>query len=438
LKLDVRQANPRAVVEEALDLFGVVAADKDIELLHWVDDDVPAVVKLDDARLRQVLVNLISNAVKFTEKGSVAVDLRVEPAGAAASNVCRLKFSVRDTGIGIAPEDQVRLFKPFTQVDDSNARRFGGTGLGLSISRNLVQLMGGEISIESVPGQGSVFSFTVPIEAGPPFSRSVADLSALCAVLCAGPGPFRDEFARCAKRWRLPLTVIGQAAGRNASPSEIAFVELSFERARRLAAEPAGALPWASERAYALVPMSLENSVRSALRAHFVRLINKPLHHDAMLGLLAGIKPFATAEKAGPREFGLNVLIVEDNPVNQRLVQKLLLNLGCKTTVADNGRIGVEALAGATTPFDLVLMDLHMPELDGPGAIVKIRRGEAGPAAASVWITVLTADGRPEQRQHMMAAGANDYLLKPVSVAELAASLKRFIDLRQSLPTISI
>ena len=434
LKLKAQHANPRAAVEDTLDLFGVTAARKGIELLHWIEDNVPAVVQVDDARLRQVLGNLVSNAVKFTSKGVVEVTLRAEREGDAEPARWKLFFAVRDTGIGIAPENYDRLFKPFSQLDASITRRHTGTGLGLAISRNLVQMMGGEIRIDSSLGQGSVFSFTIPVEAVPGMARTVPELSPFPFALCAAPGPFRDEFSRLAGRWRLPLTEGDSPSEFPERPGEIAFVELSLGRARQLAAGPAGYLPWPPQRAYAIVPMGLENDVRSALRTHFYQVINKPLHHDAMMGLLIGIKPSEERRKEIPRNFGVNVLIVEDNLVNQRLVQRLLLNLGCTTAVAGNGLICLEMLSQAKAPFDLVLMDLHMPELDGLGAISRIRGGEAGSGAASVWITVLTADARPEQKQKVFAAGANDYLVKPVSLAELAASLRIHADSRRRRP----
>jgi PAS domain S-box-containing protein len=434
LKLEVQQANPRAAVEDTLDLFGVTAAKKGIELLHWIDDDVPAVVQVDDARLRQILGNLVSNAVKFTSKGVVEVTLRAEREGDAAAGRWKLFFAVRDTGIGIAPENHGRLFKPFSQVDASITRPHTGTGLGLAISRNLVQMMGGEIRIDSALGKGALFSFTVPVEAVPAMTRSVPDLASLRVALCASPGPFRDEFLRLAQCWQLPLIVDSSPAGLAGESCEIAFVELSLEQAAQFAAKPAGELPWPPEKAFAILPMGLENNVRSTLRTHFCQLLNKPLHHDALMGLLTGIKPADGSGKPIQRNFGLNVLIVEDNLVNQRLVQKLLLNLGCKATVAGNGLIGMDVLSRARPPFDLVLMDLHMPELDGLGAIDRIRSREEGIGAPPIWITVVTADARPEQRVKALAVGANDYLVKPVSLTELATALRRCVDKRRQWP----
>ncbi len=432
LKLELQPSNPRACVEDTLDLLAVQAADKGLELLHWTEEGVPAVVMVDDARLRQVLVNLINNAVKFTEKGVIEVSLSAELVKAAPEPDqpadWLLKFVVRDTGIGIAAEHGSMLFKPFRQVDESTTRRHGGTGLGLAISRNLVELMGGTIDFESMPGHGSAFTFTVPASAVAGMTRVAPELGRLRIGLVAPDGLFRDEFTRLAQRWGVPLAAAETIAAFPREGWDIAFVALDAELARQIVA--GSALPLPREHTYALVPVSLPSDLRVALRAHFCQLINKPLHHDSLLSLLAGFRPAARAAKAPGKEFGLNVLAVEDNLVNQRLVQKLLHNLGCRATIAGNGRIALEDLARPEAAYDLVLMDLHMPELDGLGAIEKIRAGEAGEAVQKIWIAVLTADARAVQKERVMAAGANDYLVKPVSLTELAASLQLYLERR--------
>ena len=204
MKLELQPANPRACVEDTLDLLAVLAASKGLELLHWVDDDVPAVIMADDARLRQVLVNLVNNAVKFTEAGEVEVTVRAEgrpPGGGGRPRPGRLTFAVRDTGIGIPTESGERLFKPFRQVDESTTRRHGGSGLGLAISKNLVELMGGEIHFRERRSAAARFSLSpCPAAAAPAWPRP-PDLGRLRLALAARPGPFRDEFARLARRW---------------------------------------------------------------------------------------------------------------------------------------------------------------------------------------------------------------------------------------------
>lgn len=427
MKLESAPTNPRAVVEDVLDLFAVAAAAKAVELLHWIDDDVPAAIMVDDARIRQVLANLVGNAVKFTERGVVEVTVTLAPGEPG-----RLAVRVRDTGIGIPLEHQAGLFKPFRQVDETSTRKYGGSGLGLAISRNLAQLMGGDIELASTPGEGSRFTLTIPAVAAPDLVRTVPSLKGLRLALVCPPGPFRSEFERLTRRWNASLASVSTVAELSQVPADVACVVLNEASAAQLADAPAGTVPWPAARACALVPLGLESDRRKALAKHFGQLINKPLRHDAVAGLLAAGNAEAAkaAAPAAPRKFGLNVLVVEDNLVNQRLVQRLLVNLGCQSTLAGNGRIGLEALRAAPAPYDLVLMDLHMPELDGLGAIERIRKGEAGDVAQRVWITVLTADARAEQKERVYEAGANDYLVKPVALNDLATSLRRFADTR--------
>ena len=444
LKLDLRPCSPRACVEETLDLLAVQAAGKKVELLHWVEDDVPAAVMADDARLRQVLVNLTGNAVKFTDGGEVEVTVRAEK-GAAAGVAAEwlLTFTVRDTGIGIAATDQEKLFKPFNQVDVSTTRRHGGTGLGLAISKNLLQLMGGRISLESGVGRGSTFTFTLPAAAAPALERARPDITGLRIALAAKPGPFRAEFARLARRWHAPLVEVDTATALPDVAWDVALVEADAELAHALAAAAGGRPPaalgvlrelgpsaWPVDKTYAIVPLSLPRELRLVLQGHFHEVINKPLHHDAMLELLAGARPVAAVEER-PARFDLNVLVAEDNVVNQRLVQKLLWNLGCTFTVTENGLAVLAELTRAAEQYHLVLMDLHMPEMDGLTAIQKIRSGEAGPHARNLWIAALTADARTEQKERVRAAGGNDYVVKPIKLGELADALRRYVAAHQ-------
>lgn len=421
LKLEAQPTNPRAVVEDAVDLFAVPANERGLHLLHWVEDDVPAAILIDDVRLRQILANLVGNAVKFTEQGSVSVTLQ-----RIAGTPEWLRFSVKDTGIGIAVEHQGALFRPFQQVDDTTTRRYGGTGLGLAISRNLVEMMGGEIELQSVPGEGSTFSFKIPSHPIAGVPRTPPRLTGLKLAVAAAPGVCRDQLSALATRWGAIPVATDHWTKLAGLEADVACVDLAKEEVNILAEAPPGSIPWPVERAFALVPIGLESEVRKRLAVHFGQLISKPPHHDALAGIIAGVVAGAVPERPQPRAFGLNVLVVEDNVVNQRLVQRLLTNLGCRSALAGNGRIGLEALRAS--PFDLVLMDLHMPELDGLGAISKIRGGEAGDAAQHVWITVLTADARSEQKDKVFQTGANDYLVKPVGLSDLGKSLQRFVD----------
>jgi PAS domain S-box-containing protein len=440
LKLEYRPCNPRACIEETLDLIAVQASRKRIELVHWVDENVPALIESDEARLRQVLVNLAGNAVKFTEEGEIELTLRAErgsDTGAPADWL--LTFSVRDTGIGIAAGDQDKLFKPFNQVDVSITRRHGGTGLGLAISRNLVHLMGGSISVESGAGRGSTFTFTLPVSASPGAMETPPARPGMRLALAARPGPFRREFAKLARRWKATLTEFDSAREITAGEWDFVFVDVDLELARSLAAEapppPADGqlreaprrVTWPADRTYAVVPISLPRELRAGLRSHFAQVLNKPLHHEGLAAMLAGARP-ATPPPAEdkPSRFGYSVLVAEDNVINQRLVQKILWNLGCTSTVAADGRAAIEELKRGSEAYDLVLMDLHMPEIDGLEAIRRIRGGEAGEHAARQWIAAVTADARNEQRERVLGAGGNDYVIKPIKVGELAAALRRY------------
>ena len=427
LQIEPLPCDPVDCVEEALDLLAARAAEKDIELLHTVDADVPAAVLADAGRLRQVLVNLVGNAVKFTEVGEVEVTVRVRP-GEVITGQVGLEFSVRDTGIGIAADEHGKLFKPFAQLDASSTRKFGGTGLGLAISRNLVRLMEGDISFVSERGRGSTFTFfiRVAVVAAP---VPAADLGGLRVALVAPAGPLRRELGQLGARWRAELIEADTVDGLAEKPWDTGLVVLDEPAARALVeSPPSAAMPVA--RTFALVPVTLPTELRTALRAHFRLLVSKPLHHRALFELLSGVQSTPMLAVRPPSHFGLRVLLVEDNPVNQRLTQRFLTNLGCKWTVAENGRRAVEELVRAAVDYDFVLMDLHMPEMDGITAVEAIRSGQAGLRAQTLWIAALTADAREDQKTRAQAVGVDDYLTKPLRLPELEAALRRFREAR--------
>ncbi len=430
LKLDPLACDPRECVEDALDLLAAKAAEKHVELLHRVGADVPAAVVTDGGRLRQVLVNLVGNAVKFTERGVVEVSVTIAspdrlPKAAAQlqPDEVLLQFTVRDTGIGIAPEHHTKLFRPFTQVDESTTRRYGGTGLGLAICRNLVELMGGTIAVASEVGAGAAFTFTIRANAAAPHAPA-RDLTGLRLGLAVRPGPLRAELAELLRSWHAEVIEVDDGGHLAPEQCDVALVEACHDIARDLAQQaPHGGLP--VERTFGLVPISLSNELRTALRVHFRLLINKPVHHDALFALLSGSR--ANSALAAPHtHFGLRVLVVEDNPMNQRLVHRVLENLGCTSKLVNNGREALTQLAEHANDFDVVLLDLHMPEMDGLAALREIRAGRAGARAQTMWIIALTADAREQQRAKALEAGINDYLTKPLNLGELEQALKRF------------
>ena len=427
LKLDPVPCDPRECVEEVLDLHATRAAEKRIELLHRVATDVPGTILADSGRLRQVLVNLVGNAVKFTERGEVEVTVRVLPPepGAKAKGLCTVEFAVRDTGIGIAPEQQAKLFRPFSQGDESSTRRYGGTGLGLAISRNLVRLMEGDIRFTSTPGQGSTFSFTMQAAIGTPPPQT-HDLRGLTIGLAAPAGPLRQELSDLIRSWGGHVTEYTDPAELAQGKWDVALIDACDHLARQFREQgtPAGLLP---TKTFGIVPISLTNDLRQALRKHFRLLVNKPVHHDTLFNLLTGsAPPTAPLANLPPTHFGYRVLVVEDIAMNQRLIQRVLTNLGCTWHVVGNGRLALEELNDHAASYDLVLLDLHMPEMDGLTCLREIRRGASGEPAKNLWIIALTADAREDQRSRGLAAGLNDYLTKPLKVAELEQALRRF------------
>ncbi len=444
LKLDPQPCDPRECIENALDLVAAPATNKAIELLHWVDDSVPSAIVADLSRLRQVIVNLVNNAVKFSAEGEVEVAARalsVDAPDAGPTPMCVLEFTVRDTGIGIAPEHHAKIFRPFSQADDSTTRRYGGTGLGLAICKNIVELMEGRISFASEPGRGSIFTFTIRVpvhHAGIPARPPPPLTGRTLAVAATAPG-LRRELTRLGARLGAATIEVDPAALAITPGWDVAIMDVTGSAALAIAGAraPQPALP--PEKMIGLVPVVLPGELRAELRRHFRLVLNKPLHHDMLLSMLASPStglalsppaPAATRPSLTADTYNLRVLIVEDNAVNQRLIQKVVANLGCEYTTAANGRLALESLARATP--DIVLMDLHMPELDGLSATVKIRAGEAGAAARDVWIIALTADAREEQRDRTIAAGANDYLTKPIRLPELTAAFRHYLGARRT------
>ena len=429
LKLDPMACDPRECVEAALDMLAPKADPKKIELLHRIAENVPAAVIADGGRLRQVLANLIGNAVKFTEHGEVEVMVRRLPLAAevsapARTEPCVLEFTVRDTGIGIAPENHPKLFRAFSQVDETTTRRYGGTGLGLAICRNLVELMGGTIGLQSEEGRGATFIFTIrAYVAGPP--HSPRDLTGLKLGLAIPPGGLRRELAELVRRSHGKVMEADRPEQLSNAAIDIALIEAGEEAARDLSL-PDSLAAMDPDKLLALVPITLSNELRTSLRAHFRLLINKPVHHDAFLALLAGSMGGVPNPPVPPPHFGFRVLVAEDNAVNQRLVERVLSNLGCKATVAHDGQQVLNMLRDNGQAFDVVLLDLHMPEIDGIGVLRDIRSGHVGAAAQRVWVIALTADAREEQRRLGMAEGLNDYLTKPLKPMDLESALKRF------------
>ncbi len=437
LELEHMPVDLAECVEGALHLVAMPAAAKGLDLMSWIADDVPRLMLGDATRLRQVFVNLISNAVKFTPRGEVVVTLsrREAPDGQAL-----LHASVRDTGIGIPANSMARLFQVFSQVDASTTRRFGGTGLGLAICRRLVELMGGRIWVESQEGQGCNFQFEVPCQSapgrGPHVDRAPASLEGRRLLVVDDNATNRTLLTLQTRRWGMQT----QAADSGAQalqwidagqPFDAAILDVQmpgmdgYSVAAELRQRPATAqLPL-------LVLTSLGGGSRRP-ELGIAQTLAKPVKSQALFEALSALfEPPADAAPpvaAQPApQHALRVLVAEDNLVNQRVVQLILESLGYRMELVDNGQRALDAIATARArgqPFDVLLLDIQMPVLDGLEA--SRRLNERYPAAADrPWIIAMTANAMLGDREECLAAGMDDYLAKPIRAAGVADALRQ-------------
>ena len=450
LELNVVDFDVRATTHEVIELIQSGARAKALRLTCEIDDDVPPVLGGDPGRLRQVLINLLGNAVKFTERGEVALAVKVAEHGVHADGSCVLHFSVRDTGIGISPEAQARLFHAFSQGDGSTSRQFGGTGLGLVIAKQLIEMMGGEIDVHSTPGAGSTFSFTASFVAaesesvsqGPATELSraraliVDDNTTNCEILeryldaCA----MKHDTAKCGEE---ALEMLRAAATRG-TPYDVALVDMKMpgmsgaDLARHVRKE--GALG----RTQLILLTSMSScDMASAQAMGFAAYLNKPVRRSELHWRIAGVLDGTLApSRALPPPSNpaapARVLLVEDNRVNQEVGKAMLRKLGCQVDVAEDGRAGLDA--AFTKHYDIVMMDCQMPNMDGFEATAAIRSREAqlevagGPSAARrVPIIALTANAMKGDRERCLEAGMDDYLAKPFSKEQLETVLNRWL-----------
>jgi signal transduction histidine kinase/CheY-like chemotaxis protein len=401
-------------VEEALDVMAPGALEKGLDLACWIDEDVPREVIGDAGRVRQVLLNVVGNAVKFTAAGEVEV--RVERGERAGL----VRFRVRDTGIGI-PADRVdRLFTPFTQGDSSTTRHYGGTGLGLAICRRLCELMGGRIGVESVAGRGSTFTFTVELEGGAATEKAEAWLAGKRVLLAERECPTREVIrGLLTGAGAVVETVSTEGAARARALEEPGFDVAIAGRGMggiRLAARQVLLHPGSGRAEEAGADGILTLPVKRRRLFEVIR--------DVLEGLPAG----CTSERRRPefdehlaKRAPLRILLAEDNEVNQRLALRVLAKMGYQADVAKNG---VEVLAALRErEYDLVLMDIQMPRMDGFETTRRIR--EEWPGAGVPQVVAMTANAIAGDREACLAAGMDDYLSKPIEIAALQAAIER-------------
>ncbi len=435
----------RNTIDDVTGLLGSRAMAKGLEWATLVGPGVPTLVRGDPGRLRQVLLNLAGNAIKFTERGEVV--LRARPASETDDGLM-VRFEVADDGIGITPEVQRTLFQPFTQADSSTTRRFGGTGLGLAICRQLVELMGGDIGVDSRPGQGSTFWFTArfgratmapaddPVTAQP--------LAGLPVVIVGGHPTSRAAIGATLEGWQArvetaatsveAVELVRRGAAGGGRPVAIVDSQTpgldAFALARTIRNDPktAGA---------GLVLLSgagIRGEAGEAGAAGFDAFLTKPVRHSplhdclvTLLGVPAARSPrplitrHTIAESRAARR--ARILLAEDNEVNQKLAVAMLEKLGYRVEVVGNGREAVAAVSRGG--YDLVLMDCQMPELDGYAASAEIRRRQNG--GPRIPIVAMTASAMEGERERCLGAGMDDYLTKPISRARLGEAIERWL-----------
>ncbi len=419
------------LLEETLAMFAQKAQDKGIDLLGALDPRLPRMVRADPGRVRQILVNLVGNALKFTEVGAVFVRFSLE---ARQDQAIDVHVEVQDSGIGIPPEAQARLFQSFSQADGSMTRRFGGTGLGLAICRQLVHLMGGDIGVSSEPGQGSTFWFTLhlPLSGQPPAPLE-PDLSGARVLLVAGAGSGREMLQRNLEC--LGLTV--ETASAADAPALIAATPLPY---RALVVDGPSldgqVQDWAHAEALQRPTVLLVAQKGEPGRA--TPCLGRPLRRQSLHGALAmalGLKSPEAPEAQAPATPAQpppppapkqgRLLVAEDNPVNQKVILRTLERLGYRAEVVGNGLEALDALKREA--FDLVFMDCQMPEMDGFEATAAVRRLEAG-TTRRIPIVALTAHAMSGERERCLAAGMDDYATKPLQLDELKRILREWVD----------
>lgn len=444
LELELQTFNPRECLEGALDLVAPAAFKKGVELAYFVDEDVPAAILADSTRVRQIFLNLLTNAVKFTEQGEVVATISVcEPAGATP---LILHCSVRDTGIGIPSERMHRLFESFSQVDASTTRKYGGTGLGLAISKRLAELMGGKAWAESTLGQGTTMHFTfrtenadIELEGTHPTLRTVPEqLHGRRILIVDDNDTNRRILSLYARKWGMRPIDTGSPSEalrwiKKGTSYDVAILDMHMP-------ELDGIMLASEIRAthsHAKLPLILFTSLARREPGEeavgFVARLTKPIKPSHLFDALVRVfsnEPLpvaisASTDRSSDVQLGvrhpLRILLAEDNSVNQRLAVRLLEQMGYRTDVVSNGVEAVESVE--RQEYDVVLMDVQMPEMDGLEAS-RLITNRSSPEARP-WIIAMTANAMQGDREMCLAAGMDDYIAKPIRVSELVSALTR-------------
>jgi two-component system sensor histidine kinase/response regulator len=459
LDLEITDFDVRTTVDDAVGLVAEQAQNKGLELISYVESEVPTALKGDPGRLNQVLTNLLSNAIKFTEEGEVVLhaSLAEDTDSEEAQGEVLVRFEVTDTGIGLTPEQQERVFRAFSQADASITRRYGGTGLGLAISKRLVEMMGGEIGVESEVGKGSTFWFTARLEkqsegAQATYLTPREDFEDLRILIVDDNETNRKILHGQVISWGMKngqaedgpkaLKMLREAAQRG-KPYDLAILDLhmpgmdGMRLAHTIKADPT----ISSTRLILLTSVGLRGEAEQARRVGFAAYLSKPVRqselYDSLVTVMSLPDELASASSRADTplvtRYGLKeararlyarLLVAEDNGINQKVAVKTLERLGYQADVVANGLEALEALS--RIPYAAVLMDVQMPEMDGYEATREVRRRERGDGRHTP-IIAMTANAMQGDRKKALEAGMDDYVPKPVKPQELDAVLRRWV-----------
>jgi signal transduction histidine kinase/CheY-like chemotaxis protein/HPt (histidine-containing phosphotransfer) domain-containing protein len=442
VELERRDFGLRSLVEEVAQAFAGPAHAKGLELLCAIPLELDAICRGDPSRLRQILVNLLSNAVKFTRRGEVVLEVAAAPAQGGGYAV---RFEVRDTGIGISPENSAHIFYPFSQADASTTRQFGGTGLGLAICKRLTELMGGEIGVESRPGVGSTFWLEIPLESSgmgaSVWKLAPTSLGGLRALIAYDNPTGRELLERQLSSWEMRWQSVGSggevlealraAAGRG-KPFDLLLLDADMpdiqggELVRAIRADDS----IANISLVMLCSVTSESDLDATdIQRHLVKPVRQSDLFDCMSAVLGhaagGSGPTREAPENAASGMQIRVLLVEDNAASQDVVMAMLEDMECRVEVVNDGQEALDAMA--SRHYDVVLMDCQMPVMDGYQATAEIRRREAAESVErGVPIVALTAHAAEGEREKCLEAGMDDYLSKPFRQDALREVLERW------------
>lgn len=455
LTLENIEFEPIPAIESAVEMFAAKAREKGLGLMAFVSGEIPAVLRGDPTRLRQVFINLIGNALKFTAKGEVIV--KAEPLEKSEHDIL-IRFEVTDTGIGLSDVARKRLFLPFTQADGSTTRKYGGTGLGLAISKKLVEMMGGEIGVESKEGRGSTFWFTARfgvsiVESPAQYEKHLHVLKDLRVLLIDDNPTHREILQRYIETWGMradqqsnALDAISsiKSAARQGSPYGVAIVDLNmpdmngYDFARHVSTLPEGERP----RLILLTAYDQAGQVEESMTLGFSAYLTKPVRQSVLMDAIATavegktLPPDEASRKVGSSKMVVKtaaqktkqglILLAEDNAANQRLATVQLDKLGYRAEVVGDGRQALQAVLDDVNKYQLILMDCQMPQMDGFEATRLIRKAEKD-LQKHIPIIAMTANAMEEDRQECLEAGMDDYISKPVTLENLDRVLSQWM-----------